>query len=280
MDVDVERIGERRHEDARATGALLVHVVRDDRLVLVLHQLDVHARFLLREHEPVAVVVVADVLVIQVGIDAVVGRALGLVPVIDHQVLAVGILRRHHQHHRVVENLPNLRTVLGGEPMDDVDDRLAVRDFRGVNGRVDQVERLAFRGELLRFRVRQPARIGQAAVDLHQSIEPRQVLRRADAQHRIAVAHRRLADLLVLHAIGGLGDGLEVLEDLRVAGELAVAADLEAEVLIRMWNGLLSRHPSGRQGQQRQGDDREAKGVAHDGDSTSPAVPRASCLVP
>ena len=47
-------------------GALLVHVVRDDRLVLVLHQLDVHARFLLREHEPVAVVVVADVLVIQV----------------------------------------------------------------------------------------------------------------------------------------------------------------------------------------------------------------------
>jgi hypothetical protein len=46
----------------RAVTALLVHVVRDDRLVFVLDGLDVHARFFLREHEPVAVVVVADVL--------------------------------------------------------------------------------------------------------------------------------------------------------------------------------------------------------------------------
>ena len=233
VDVDVERIGERRHEDARAAVALLVHVVRDDRLEAVLHQLDVHARFFLREHEPVAVVVVADVLVVQVRIDAIEIRALRLVPVVDHQVLAVRVLRRHHQHDGVVEDLADLRRVLGRQAMDDGDDRLAVRDLGRVNRGVDQIERLALGGELLRFGVRQPARIGQPPVDLDQPIELRQVLRRADTQQRVRVPHRRLAELLVLHAVCRLCDQLEVLEDLRIAGELAVGSRLEAEELLR-----------------------------------------------
>ena len=233
MHVGIERLGERRHEDARAAAALLVHVVRDDRLVLVLHQLDVHARFFLREHEPVAVVVVPDVLVIEVGIDPVVGRALGLVPVVDHQVLAVGILRRHHQHDGVVEDLPDHRRVLGRETVDDVDDGLTVRDFGRVNRGVDQVEGLAFGDELLRFRIRQAARVREAPVDLDEAVELRQVLRRADAQQREAVAHRGLADLLVLHAIGLLRERLEVLEDLRIPGQLAVAPILNP----KYWSG-------------------------------------------
>ncbi len=68
---DVVRLLERRHEDARSGRALLMHVVRDRRLVGVLHLLDHHPRFFLREHEPVAVVVVARVLVIEVRIHAV-----------------------------------------------------------------------------------------------------------------------------------------------------------------------------------------------------------------
>ena len=127
--VRIERLGERRHEDASAGAALLMHVVGDDRLVLVLDRLDVHARFLLREHEPVAVVVVPDVLVIEVGEHALERRALRLVPVIDDQHLAVGVLRRHHQHDAAVENLANLRAVVGRQPVNDVDDRLAVADF-------------------------------------------------------------------------------------------------------------------------------------------------------
>ena len=61
--------------------------------------------------------------------------------------------------------------------MDDVDDRLAVADFGRVNRGVDEVERLAFGGELLRFGLGQPARIGEAPVDLDEPIEFRQVLR-------------------------------------------------------------------------------------------------------
>ena len=133
---------------------------------------------------------------VQVRIDAVERRPLRLVPVIDHQVLAVGVLRGHQQDHRVVENLLHLRRVLGGEPMDDVDDRLAVADLGGVNGRVEEVEGLAFHRQLLRLGLRQPARIGQAAIDLDEPIEVGEVLRRADAQHRVAVPHRRLSQLL------------------------------------------------------------------------------------
>ena len=67
MNVGVVGIVERRQEDPRSARTLLVHVVRDDRLVLVL-DLDGEPRLLLREHEPVAVVVVADVLVVQVRV--------------------------------------------------------------------------------------------------------------------------------------------------------------------------------------------------------------------
>ena len=256
VDVDVERIGERRHEDARARRALLVHVVRDDRLVLVLHQLDVHARFLLREHEPVTIVVVADVLVVEVGVDAGVVGPLGLVPVIDDQVLAVRVLRRHHQDHGVVENLAHERRALRGQPVDDGEDGLPVGDFRRVDGRVDQVERLAFRRQLLRLPVRQPARIREAPVDLDQPIELREVLRGADAQQRVVVPHRGLADDLELHPIGLPGEQGEVLEDLRVAGELAVGADLEAEELLRRRNRL--RQDRRGQGQGKAGDEQRA----------------------
>ena len=126
-----------------------------------------------------------------------------------------------------------------------VEDGLAVGDFRGVDGRVDQVERLAFRRQLLRLPVRQPARIREAAVDLDQPIELREVLRGADAQQRVVVPHRRLADDLELHPIGLLGEQGEVLEDLRVAGEFAVGADLEAENC----SGVRNRLRQGRRGQ-------------------------------
>ncbi len=233
MDVDVERIGERRHEDPRSVRALLVHVVRDDRPVLVLHQLDVHARFLLRQHEPVAVVVVADVLVVQVRIDARVGRALGLVPVVDDQMLPVGIDRRDEQDHRVLEHLARCRRRVGGQAVDDVDDRLTVRDLGRVDGGVEQIEGLAFGRQLLRLAVGQPARIGEPAVDGDQPVEAGQVLRRADPQQRVVVAQRRLAEHLELDAVGLFGQQREVLEDLRIRRQLAVSADLEAEELLR-----------------------------------------------
>ena len=70
VDVGIVRIVEGRHEDPRRRRPLLMHVVRDDRLERAVDLLHREPRFDLREHEPVAIVVVADVLVIEVGVDA------------------------------------------------------------------------------------------------------------------------------------------------------------------------------------------------------------------
>ena len=71
MNVSVIGVLERRHENAGAHRPHLMHVVGDRRLVDVLHFLQIEARFDLREHEPVAIVIVAYIFVIEVRIDAV-----------------------------------------------------------------------------------------------------------------------------------------------------------------------------------------------------------------
>ena len=67
----------------------------------------------LRERVPVAIVIVARVLVIELGrISSFVRRAESfVVPVLD-DVDAIGIQRRHQQDDRVVENVLNLRVRL------------------------------------------------------------------------------------------------------------------------------------------------------------------------
>ncbi len=84
----------------------LVHVVLRDGAVLLL-QRDPDLGLLLGEHEPVAVVVVPDVLLVQVREDPRVVGAGGLVEVVDDEVVAVGVLRRdtirdHVLQHRSV----------------------------------------------------------------------------------------------------------------------------------------------------------------------------------
>ena len=212
-------------------------------------------RLLLREHEPVAVVVVPDVLVVQVRIGARERRPLGLVPVIDDQVLPVGILGGHQKDDDVVEDLLDVGAVVGRQPVRDLDQRLRVADFRRVDRAVDEVERAPFLRQPLRLGLGQPARIGQPPVDLDEPVQLRQVLRRADRRQHVRIPHRRLAALLELDAIGRLRQVLEVFDDLGIARELAVGADLDPEVLI---GGLW---PSGLQ---QQGNDGSAeKGSQH-----------------
>ena len=114
MNVSVIGVLERRNENAGARRAHLMHVVRDRRLVDVLHFLQIEARFDLREHEPVAIVIVADIFVIEVRIDAVIGRIFRFVPVVDDHHLAVRILGRDVEKNGVVEDLLDLFGILGG----------------------------------------------------------------------------------------------------------------------------------------------------------------------
>ena len=104
IEVRIDRILERRDEETHAVRAHLVHVVHDFREpFLVQHACD-EPRLDLRQHEPVAVVVVAHVLVVQPRQrTAFVARAF-VTPVPAHdRVEAVGIHRRDHQHDHGVE---------------------------------------------------------------------------------------------------------------------------------------------------------------------------------
>ena len=91
MDVGVVRITERRDEDACSPGPHLVHVVGQLRSILGV-DVNRHPRFLLREHEPVAVVIVSGIAMIEVRVDTIVPGVLRGVPVIDDQHLPIGVL--------------------------------------------------------------------------------------------------------------------------------------------------------------------------------------------
>ena len=108
MDIGIVWIFERRDPDASPGRPHLVHVVGELGLIDILHFLDRVARFDLGKHEPVAVVVVPHVLVIEVGVAPVILSSLGLVPVIEDQHLSVRILRRHEEKHEIVQDFVDL----------------------------------------------------------------------------------------------------------------------------------------------------------------------------
>ena len=230
VDVWIVRIAERWHEHPRSQGAHLVHVVRHRRFEVAV-DVDGEARFLLREHEPVAVVVVTSVPMVQIGIRAFERRARGLVPVIDDQHLAIRVLRRHHQDDGVVEDFVNLGRILGGQAMCDVDDGLAVSDLGRVDGRVEKVERHTFSGQRPCGVLRERSRIGEPVVDRDQPVQSSEVGWGTEGDQNVRVAVRRGAAHLVLNPVGAVGQMPKILENPRVASQLTVGADLEAKEL-------------------------------------------------
>lgn len=208
-----------------------MEVLDDLRLPVVL-QGDAELRLGLGEHEPVTVVVVTDVLLVEVGIGAGVGRPGGLVEVVPDPLGAVRALRRDDEQHDVVEDLRDGRGLLVREPVEDVGDDLRRADLGGVDGRLQQVDRPALRGEFPGLRLGQPARVGEPPVDLLDPVELGQVGRRADGEHRERLPGGRLADLLVEHPLGPVGDELVVPDHVGPAGEPPLAAQREAEELL------------------------------------------------
>ena len=101
-----------RQKQARAVRPLLVYVVDYLRVPDVVNLINGQLRLDLREGVPVAVVVVADVLVIKLRRRrALVGRAQGLVVPVLHDVHAVRVQRGHEQDDRVAQDFLNLRLV-------------------------------------------------------------------------------------------------------------------------------------------------------------------------
>ncbi|WP_345630374.1 hypothetical protein [Rugosimonospora acidiphila] len=72
-----------------------------------------------------------------------------------------------------------------------------------VDARLHAVERFALGGQLRGLVIRQPARVGELGVDGDKLVEVGQVLRRADGQQDVWVAHSGLAAGVGMDPFGG-----------------------------------------------------------------------------
>ena len=238
MDVGVHRLGVRRHEDARRGLAHLVLVEPDLREPLAVDRARHRARLLLREHEPVAVVVVADVVVVEPGHPAaLVARAHVLAVPLGLHGLAVGVERGNEQEHDFPQPPRGLLVLGGGQGVRPLHRHLRRADLGRVDVAGHQQHQLALARQGLALGLAQAARVGDPPRHLLDARQVRDVLLRRDDRHDHLLAERRLAEVLQGHARRGRVQHPEVRRDLAVVGERAVGADRDAEELRGRWNG-------------------------------------------
>ena len=155
-------IGVGRNVNARTVFAHLMLVEPELRKPFVVDHAVYVFGFDLREHEPVAVVVVADVVMIEVGHLAalVLGAEIFSVPLGDHD-FAIGIERRDEEDDGIVEAAENFRILRSREIVSPLHGHLAGADFRGVNVAGEEEDGFAVVGELIDLLRGEAAGIGE-----------------------------------------------------------------------------------------------------------------------
>ena len=237
--VGLPRIEVGREEEPRSPRSHLVHVVDDlgpPTVVKVAHR---EQGLRLREHVPVAVVVVAGVLLVE-GRGR--GRREGAPRVAalpgGHEVGPVRVVGGNEEHHRLLEDARDLRVRARRQPVSEHERREGGAHL----GRVDRVvhgdDRLAAAQDPLRLVVRKPAGIPEAQVVAADLLEARLVRGRGDGDHQERAALGRAPDVVGADAGRGRGQAPKVLGDLRPVGELAVIAGAKAEHALRRGDGV------------------------------------------
>ncbi len=166
VDVVVERIAKRRDEQHRAGGARLVMVVDDLREPLAIQHAVHVLRLGLSVSVEIAVVVVADVFLIEARQSRqrpVLRILVAHVPVGD-QVHAVGI-GVNKENDDVIENAQRLLIVEVQELVNHLVEHLGAQRFGRVQPAVYPHDRLALGGKLACLGVADPLRLGQALGD-------------------------------------------------------------------------------------------------------------------
>ena len=233
-------------------------VVEDDREPLLVELLGEDARLLLREHEPVAVVVVADVLLVEPRHGAAFpGRAERLLVPVDHEIEPVRIRARDEDDDAVVEDLAGRRVVLRREIVGEFHRHLSRGDLGGVKAARHEEDRARLLEELRLVLGLQAPGVGEQALDLPDAVEVLEVRLGADGGEDHRRAERGFTDLAHLNARTGV-ELREVVADRLPAGELEVGADLVAEMLARSRRLLLGR---GGAGEEREEEGGEAHGA-------------------
>ena len=234
IEVVVERIAERRREEHRARRSRLMMVVHDRGIPLAIHHPVRVGALRHVHHVEIAVVVVADVFLVQAR-DAVRRSlllvALAHVPVGD-ELHAVRIDERT-ENDVVVQNPLRLGIGFRIQPIDRLDQLLRAEHFRRVQPAVNPHDSLAVLRELARLVVGDPVGQRELAVHLLVLRQLPVILGRGDDGRQLRTSFFGLPDLDDRHPVGFLVQLLEVLDVLRVVDQEVVVADVVSELFLR-----------------------------------------------
>ncbi|GIU77772.1 MAG: hypothetical protein KatS3mg005_1010 [Bryobacteraceae bacterium] len=172
IDVGLYRIQPRRDEHSGAEHAHLVDVIDNLRPENIMQFFDDGPVFRLGEEIPVAVIVMADVFLIELGRTGALERgAQGAAIPGGHEVEAIGVDRRGENENHVVEHAQGARILSRGEAVGQLDGRMRGRHLGGVDAARDQNDGLPFPGQAGGFVRRRDAGVGEAALDVQISFQ-------------------------------------------------------------------------------------------------------------
>ena len=234
-------------------------VVEDLGLPLARHARG-HAGLDLVDHVPVAVVVVADVLLVEEGRRGdFVGRAhVGPVPLGDHR-LPVGVDRRPQHEDHVVQDGTGLGVVVAGDQVvGQLDGVLGVRDLGGVEAAVDVHQGAALVGERAGLGVAEAARVREAERDFAVAVQVAQILGAGDERDVHGSPEGGAADFTEFEAVAGRVELLEVVDRFLEGGEEEVGPHTLAEY--GLGGGDLGVEGGGGEGEGRQREEPDPKG--------------------
>lgn len=190
--------------------------------------------FYLAGEEKIAVVVVADVLLVEPGEvrhAALEGIFFAHVPVGD-EFLAVGV-GQDAEDDVVVEDTESFGVVAADELVDGLHKLLGADGFGGVEATVDPDYGFAGLGEVMGLSFGDALGQSEAAGDVFVLLEVLLVLGRRDDRHVVSSAFCGFADIDQFHAVGFGGQFLPVRFELGVVGDAVVVADVKPQGFLR-----------------------------------------------
>ncbi len=241
IEIVIEWIAEGRHKDDRAGGTGLVVVIHDLREPLQEHDA-IHVGGLRHvRHVEIAVVVVADVFVVEAGQVVEAAQRLHLqrrvgafgpahVPVGD-ELLAVGI-GLDIELDAIVEQAHGLGVGTADHLVDHFHELLRTDGFGGVQAAIDPDHGLTLARQRVGLGLADTFGQGELAGDLAVMVQVADIRRRRNDGHVLAPAFGGGADIHQLHAIGFSGQLFPIGFQLGVIGHLVIVADVEAERLL------------------------------------------------
>ena len=233
VDVVVKRIAEWGGEHDRSGGAGLVVVVHDLREPIAVHDLAHVLGFRLSDRVEVAVIIVADVLLIKSRNSEITIFWIGLLHVPVGTELHSVWVSVNKKDDDVIQDSFGFRVVLAHHLIAGFDELLGAEDFAGVQTAIDPDNRLSFERKFFSLIVGEPFGYAEFLGDLLIPFEFLEIGRAGDDGHELVSPFRRFADGLHAHAVGFLVQQAPVVRELGVVGKVVVVPHLMPKELLR-----------------------------------------------